>query len=68
MTKQKIDLSKLTTEQCIKIIHDHMDAICKTTPHNPTISKDDEWNDPIYDHYAQIDDIPGGRKHRSNGN
>lgn len=35
----------------------NMDFIKQITPMNPTISKDDEWNDPIYDHYAQIDDI-----------
>lgn len=38
-------------------LRNNMDFIKQITPMNPTISKDDEWNDPIYDHYAQIDDV-----------
>lgn len=35
----------------------NMDFIKQITPINPTISKDDEWNNPIYDNYAKSDNI-----------
>lgn len=38
-----------------KLLSNNRDLINTITPFNPTISKDDEWNDPIYDNYAQID-------------
>lgn len=38
-----------------EFLKNNMEFIQKITPINPSISKDDEWNDPIYDHYAQID-------------
>ena len=34
-----------------------MDFIKKITPLNPTISKDDEWNDPIYDKYDTLENV-----------
>lgn len=34
-----------------KFIKDNKELINSITPLNPTISKDDEWNDPIYDDY-----------------
>lgn len=38
-------------------LKNNMKFIKQIAPMNPTISRDDEWNDPIYDHYAQIDDV-----------
>lgn len=33
----------------------NIEFIKRVTPTNPTISKDDEWNDPIYDDYLNSD-------------
>lgn len=38
-------------------LKDNMDFIKQITPTNPIISKDDEWNNPIYDNYAKSDNI-----------
>ena len=51
------DLSKpISDKDFTKFLEDNMSYILSITPHNPIITKDDEWNDPIYDHYAKIDD------------
>lgn len=51
------DLSKsISNEDFNKFLEENMSYILSITPHNPVITKDDEWNDPIYDHYAKIDD------------
>lgn len=51
------DLSKpISNKDFTKFLEDNMSYILSITPQNPTISKDDEWNNPIYDHYAKIDD------------
>lgn len=50
-------LEELETE-FKKFLHEHRDIIDRITEVNPVISKDDEWNDPIYDNYAAIDIEP----------
>lgn len=51
------DLSKsISNEDFNKFIEENLGYILSITPHNPVITKDDEWNDPIYDNYTQIDD------------
>lgn len=51
------DLSRsISNEDFNKFIEENLGYILSITPHNPVITKDDEWNDPIYDNYAQIDD------------
>ena len=45
--------NKITNEEFTKFLKSNMDYILSITPHNPTISSDDEWNDSIYDSYIQ---------------
>lgn len=37
------------------IINKNWETIIHNIQHNPVISVDDEWNDPIYDEYSQDD-------------
>lgn len=49
------DLSKsISNEDFNKFLEENMSYILSITPHNPVITKDDEWNDPIYDIYDEI--------------
>lgn len=49
------DLSKsISNEDFNKFLEENMSYILSITPHNPVITKDDEWNDPIYDVYDEI--------------
>ena len=41
------------TKDFDKFIQEHIDVIKAITPINPTISKEDEWNDPEYDEYYE---------------
>lgn len=41
------------TKDFDKFIQEHIDIIKAITPINPTISKEDEWNDPEYDEYYE---------------
>lgn len=34
-----------------KFLEENSEFIKQNTPINPTISKDDEWNEPVYDNY-----------------
>ena len=45
--------NRISTEDFEKFLNENMGYILSITPHNPIISKDDEWNDPMYDNYAQ---------------
>lgn len=46
----------MSVEEFNQFITANLDFILSNVPHNPTINKDDEWNDKIYDNYAKIDD------------
>ncbi len=50
---ESISSLKAPEEKFDKILSENQDLINKITPFNPVISKDDEWNDPIYDSFAQ---------------
>lgn len=47
----------ITNEEFDAFLKANMDFIKKITPLNPTISKDDEWNDSIYDKYDTLEDV-----------
>ena len=51
--KNKLKL-KFKLIQFNKFLKDNMEFIKQITPMNPVISKDDEWNDHIYDNYDEI--------------
>ena len=48
--------TKMSIEEFNQFITANLDFTLSNVPHNPTINKDDEWNDKIYDNYAKIDD------------
>lgn len=48
--------TKMSVEEFNQFITANLDFILSNVPYNPTINKDDEWNDKIYDNYAKIDD------------
>lgn len=57
MSKSETNNYEVQMQEFNKFLKDNMSFIKQITPMNPTLSKDDEWNDPIYDHYAKIDDV-----------
>ena len=46
-------IRKFTASDLDKLFSEHGDLIMKNTPMYDCIPSDDEWNDPIYDHYAK---------------
>jgi hypothetical protein len=51
---EETDIDKLN-DKFNAFISDNIELIKKITPVNPIITKDDEWNDPEYDAYDNMD-------------
>lgn len=46
---------KISNNEFNQFINDNLDFILDITPKNPIITKDDEWNEEIYDDYSWTD-------------
>lgn len=45
----------MSNDEFNQFINNNLDFILDITPKNPTIAKDDEWNEEIYDEYNCVD-------------
>ena len=46
---------KFSLSEFQDIVDKNWEKIIQGVPHNPSISADDEWNNPVYDKYSQAD-------------